>query len=69
MGYIRHDELVLSLTTRGEKLPPAALDQLLLDSRYNRLALESSSGPSVTLPDVVLCCVVWLCLTYNLHLQ
>jgi len=35
-GYISHDDFLLSMTTRGEKLPGTVIDNMLQDARYNR---------------------------------
>lgn len=35
-GWIVHEDLLLSLTSRGDILPKAVLEQLLMDTRYNR---------------------------------
>jgi len=36
LGYITHDDFLLSMTTRGEKLPSSVIDNMLQDTRYNR---------------------------------
>jgi len=35
-GYITHDDFLLSMTTRGEKLPGSVIDNMLQDARYNQ---------------------------------
>jgi len=36
LGYITHDDFLLSMTTRGEKLPGSVIDNMLQDTRFNR---------------------------------
>jgi len=35
-GYITHDDFMLNMTTRGEKLPAGVIERLITDEKYNR---------------------------------
>jgi len=35
-GYITHDDFMLNMTTRGEKLPTGVIERLICDEKYNK---------------------------------
>lgn len=35
-GFITHDDFLLNMTTRGEKLPAGVIERLITDEKYNR---------------------------------
>jgi len=36
MGYLTHDDFILNMTTRGEKLPAGVIERLITDEKYNK---------------------------------
>ena len=36
VGYITHDDFLLNMTTRGEKLPAGVIERLISDEKFNK---------------------------------
>ena len=36
MGFLTHDDFILNMTTRGEKLPAGVIERLITDEKYNK---------------------------------